>query len=294
MGGKEGVAGSLCCAVIIAIIIIIAMSFKRIDTNNVAVSYNTVSRALGTEVLEEGLKFIGPSHTLIVFKTTQQQANERDVPALSADSIRVTLDVQVLFTVQREHIFDILDKYYDEAGQAEFLRSYVTGITRVVASTFTAKQFFLRRTDFQRELFRVITERSARDNVTHVKIDSVQVLSIDLPTAVLNAMEASTVAEQDITNALSERTTRIQAASIALDRARSEAQLTLIDAARDVAVIEQATAQAISVERELQATRADAFSNISTGLGFGGDFFVQSYLKYLVLQSNEGDTVINL
>jgi regulator of protease activity HflC (stomatin/prohibitin superfamily) len=294
MGKLHGVLGTVCCAVIIAIIVIVAMSFKRVETNTVAVAYNTVSRNLGDEVVEEGLKLVGPSMEMIVFETTQRQANEVDIPALSRDSIRVTLDVQVLFTVQKEHIFDILDKYYDEEGQTIFLRSYVTGITRVVASTFTAKQFFLRRTDFQRDLFSTITARALRDNVTHVRIDSVQVLSIDLPASVLSAMEASTVAEQDITNAASERTTRIQAASIGLDRARSEAELVLIDAARDVAVIEQATAQAISVERELQATRADAFSNISTGLGFGGDFFVQSYLKYLVLQSNEGSNIIGL
>lgn len=285
--------GVICVLGVVLLIVLLSVSFKKVDPNHVALGYNKVTRNIGDEVRGEGLALMGPSIELIVFKTTQQEAKHQNMSALSADSIDVNLDVRILYTVKRDKIRDIIDKFYDEDGHDEFIKDFSAGLVRLVASRFTAKQFYLERQRFQADLTVAVRDRFNASGA-QATVDSVQVVSVGLPQRVLAAMEAATVAEQDIQNAVAERAARLQAASIRLDLAQSEANLILISAARDQILIEQAAQQALGVERQKQASRADAFSNISTGLGRGGDFFVRSYLKYLMLQANQGSNVVQL
>lgn len=274
-------------------VVLVPLSLKTVAFDEVAIKYNKVTRNLGTEVLKEGLHDIGPAGQLLKFKTTQREGVIRRLSALSADSITIRLDVAVFYSIIKDEVFQILEKFGDQDSHDEFITYFSMAVVRDVAATFTAKQFYLQRQSFQRAVQTELTSRFSNANA-HAIVDSVQVLDITLPTPVLRQMEASTIAEQDIQNAISERDTQLQAANIQLDLARSEAELVLIAAARDVAVIEQGAQQSVLVEREKMAARSDAFSNISTGLGFGGDFFVESYLKYLVMQSNEGNTIVGV
>jgi regulator of protease activity HflC (stomatin/prohibitin superfamily) len=292
--GLPGIIGGIIVFIgLLLTVVLVPLSLKTVNFDEVAVEYNKVTRNMGDEVLGEGLHDVGPAGELLTFKTTQREGKVNRMPALSADSIELRLDVNVFYSIIKAEVFLILEKFGDQDGHDAFITSFTSAVVRDVAAQFTAKQFYLQRQDFQQAVQRTLTTRFAAA-AAHATVDSVQVLDITLPSTVLKAMEASTVAEQDIQNAISERATKLQAAQIALDLAQSEAGLILIEAARDVAVIEQAAQQAILVEREKMQTRADAFSNISLGLGFGGEFFVESYLKYLVTQSNTGNTVVGV
>jgi regulator of protease activity HflC (stomatin/prohibitin superfamily) len=293
LGYKAFFAGIVCFIGVLLTVVLVPLSLQTVNFDEVAVSYNKVTRNLGEDILEEGLHDVGPAGTLLKFKTTQREGKIDNLPALSADSIELELDVTVFYSIIRAQVFEILDKFGDQDAHDMFIGAFSAAVVRDVAATFTAKQFYLQRQDFQRSVQASLTAKFA-DADAHATVDSVQVLNIQLPSTVLSAMEASTVAEQDIQNAISERATKLQAANIALDLARSQAELIIIEANRDVAIIEQAALQAILVEREKMQSRSDAFSNISAGLGFGGDFFVESYLKYLVTQSNQGNTVVGV
>jgi regulator of protease activity HflC (stomatin/prohibitin superfamily) len=292
--GWKGVVGGILLFIgCLLTVVLVPLSLKTVEFDEVAISYNKVTRNTHDEVLEEGLHDVGPAGALIKFKTTQREGIINRMPALSADSIEVSLTVTVFYSIIRGEVFEILNKFKDQEEHDTFIITFSAATLRDVASTFTAKQFYLQRQDFQRRVQQTLTATFSAANA-HATVDSVQVLDITLPTTVLSAMEASTVAEQDIENAVSERATLLQAASIELDLAKSESELVLIAAARDVAVIEQAATQSVIVEREKITSRADAFKNISVGLGFGGDFFISSYLKHLVAQSNDGDTVVGV
>eukprot|EP00672_Neobodo_designis_P020676 CAMPEP_0174853596 /NCGR_PEP_ID=MMETSP1114-20130205/29055_1 /TAXON_ID=312471 /ORGANISM="Neobodo designis, Strain CCAP 1951/1" /LENGTH=303 /DNA_ID=CAMNT_0016088251 /DNA_START=29 /DNA_END=940 /DNA_ORIENTATION=+ len=292
-GWKGVLAGIILFIGCLLIVVLVPLSLQTVEFDEVAIAYNKVTRNTQNEVLEEGLHDVGPAGKLIKFKTTQREGIINRMPALSADSIEVSLTVTVFYSIIRQEVFEVLHKFKDQEDHDNFIVTFSAASIRDVASTFTAKQFYLQRQDFQRRVQQTLTATFAAANA-HAVVDSVQVLDITLPSTVLSAMEASTLAEQDIENALSERATLLQAATIELDLARSEAELVLIAASRDVAVIEQAAAQTVIVEREKITSRTDAFKNISAGLGFGGDFFIGSYLKHLVAQSNDGDTVVGV
>uniref|UniRef100_A0A7S1LU49 Prohibitin n=2 Tax=Neobodo designis TaxID=312471 RepID=A0A7S1LU49_NEODS len=274
-------------------VILVPMSLKTVEFDEIAVDYNKVTRSIDQTPLEEGLHDVGPAGKLIKFKTTQQVGQIDDLETLTADSIEVELDVIVLYSIERQEVFEIIDKFGDQDAHDAFIRQVCENTIRQVAQGFTAKQFYLQRHDFQLTLIRVLTQLLT-DVRAHAKVDSVQVVSVDLPPRVLSAMEASILAEQDIQNAEAERITQLQAASIALALANSEARLVQIAAERDVALTQQEALQAVLSERATMQARTDAFRNVSTELGYGGEFFLDSYLKYLVAVNNAGDTIFGV
>ena len=109
-----------------------------------------------------------------------------------------------------------------------------------------------------------------------------------------DALQNTTVSEQDVQNALTERSQAVQEAQSRLNLTRQESDLLLLNAQRDVDRINQDSLQAVLAERNRILQRTYAFSNISAGLGLGGNFFVESYLKALVTQTNRGKTIIGL
>jgi regulator of protease activity HflC (stomatin/prohibitin superfamily) len=290
---KIGVGIAIFAVGALLVAILVPLSLHKLSFDEVAIEYNTVSRALGTEVLGEGLHDTGPSGSLLVFKTTQREGKMSRLRALSADSIELYLDVSVFYSIIRNDVRNVVDKFGNQAQHDQFVIFFSETVVRDTAATFTAKQFYLQRQSFQTQLQAALVLKFASASAD-ARVDSVQVIDITLPKPVLAAMEASTLAEQDIQNAQSERGTQLQAANIKLTLAQSEATLVLTKVAKDVAIIQQNALQAVIVEREKMTARSNAFTNISAGLGLGGEFFVDSYLKYLVAQSNQGKTVIGV
>ena len=274
-------------------VVLVPLSFRKVSFDEVALKYDKVSRKLDRTPLREGLHNVGPSGQLIKFKTTQRKATANSISTLSSDSIEVLVNMDLFYSVIVDQVVDIFDNFGDQKGHDAFVLDFAIQIMREVAATFNTKQFSLQRESFQIALQLRLRTAFETSNV-HATVDSAQVRNIALPPAITSAMQDSTVAQQDIENALSERETQVQAAQIALDLATSEAELLIIEAQRDVAVIEQETQQAIEVEKAKMQARSEAFSNISNALNLGGDFFVESYLKYLVAQSNKGNTIIGV
>ena len=61
----------VCCvvSVLITIIVIVAISFKSLDDNEVGIHYNPNAVSIDEETLyERGTTFLGPGHRFIIFK----------------------------------------------------------------------------------------------------------------------------------------------------------------------------------------------------------------------------------
>lgn len=278
---------------ILLTVILVPLSLKRVDFDEVGIQYDTVSRYMATETIREGLYNVGPSGSILKWKRTQRSIVLGDVPALTKDAITVTMDLQVLFTIQPANLRKLIDDWYDQSGHENFVQSLCQATIRDVASTYVARSFFLQRQDIQIAIQDELRNRFSNLTV-YADVESVQVSDITLPLSVRDSLLQTTTAQQDIQNAASERATNVQAAEIQRRLALQEADLTLINAQRDVAVINQAAEQARIAETSKLAQRTDAFGNISQTLGRGGDFFVQSYLRYLVMRQNGQNTVVGL
>lgn len=278
---------------ILLLVILLPLSLHRVNFDEVAITYDKVSRDIGTETKREGLYNVGPSGSLLTWKRTQRSVNLDNVATLTADAITVTLDLQVLFTIQPQNLRHLIDDWYDQDGHEIFVNTLCASTIRDVASSFVARSFYLQRQEVQIAIQQELGNRFGNLSVWS-DVQSVQVSDIRLPTNVQSALLATTTAQQDIQNAESERATHVQAAEIRRRLASQQADLTLINAQRDVSVINQAAEQQRLAETSKLVQRTDAFGNISQVLGRGGDFFVQSYLRYLVMRQNGANTVVGL
>ena len=294
-GWKGVVVGVVIFIGLLLTVILVPLSLQTVEFDEIAIDYNKVTRSIEQEPLREGLHDVGPAGKLIKFKTTQQAGMVTGLETLTGDSITVTIDVIILYSIvtSTPDLMAIVNKFGSQPAHDAFIRQFSENTIRQVAQSFTAKQFYLQRQDFQRALVRVLTQQFG-DVSAHAEVQSIQVVSVSLPSRVLQAMEASTLAEQDIQNAEAERITLIQRAEIALALANSEARLVQIAAERDVSLVKQEALQEVLTERAKMQSRTDAFRNVSAELGFGGEFFLDSYLKYLVALNNAGDTIFGL
>jgi regulator of protease activity HflC (stomatin/prohibitin superfamily) len=278
---------------LLLMVILMPLSFHRVNFDEVAVSYDKVSRELGTKILREGLHDLGPSGSLIVLKTTQRTASAENLKALTNDGMLVNLDIQVSYTIKIDEVFAIIDEFTDQEGHDRFLDALCESVIRDTSVKFSARAFYLQREDFQTALLNDITTAFSTYNV-HATPNIVQVVNIDLPNSVESALHNTTVSQQDVQNALTERAQDVQEAQIRLNLTKQQSDLLLLDADRQVAQINQQTEQAVLTQRNRILQRTYAFGNISVGLGMGGNFFVNTYLKALVTQMNTGKTIVGI
>lgn len=281
---------------LLLMIILLPLSLRRVGFNEVAIRYDTVSRKVYPELLSAGLHDIGPSGSLIKFETAKREAKFDGFVALTNDGMEVTLSVSFNYRIVPDDVnklLTIMSLFGDQDGHEEYINTLCASAIRDVAVQFTASTYYLERENFEEELQRYISQLFVTNNVYAV-LDFVQVVNIDLPNSIENAILQTIEAQQDIENAMSERAENVQKATIRVQLARDNADITVLNALRDAGKIDQETEQAVIVERNRMQLRAYAFGNISTGLGRGGDFFVNSYLRNLVLQENGGKTIVGL
>lgn len=281
------------CIGLLLMVILLPLSFHRVAFDEAAIYYDAVTRELGTQPLEEGVHQLGPSATLLIFKTTQRTAEITGLGAVTADGIDVEIDAQVAYTVNVPEIRTVVDIFTDQKSHDQFLYALSAKVVRDTAITFGVSSFFLQREEFQSAL-QAAVERAFADFDVHATMQIVQVVNIELPKTVEDTLQDTTVAQQDVQNAYTERSQNVQSAEIKLNLTKQEADLTILSADRDVDRINQNSLQAVLAERNRILKRTYAFGNISAGLEQSGDFFVNSYLKSLVLQGNKGKTVIGI
>jgi hypothetical protein len=274
-------------------VVLVPLSLRRVDFDEVAIEYDKISRDLGADVLREGLHDIGPSGELLVLKRTQRQGSLRNMTSLTADGLEVFLDIDVLYSIQPEHARQIIDFYYDQAGHDAFILSMTETVVLDVISDFTARSFFLQRQEVQEQMQTNLAQRFTNGSA-FATVESVQLRNVDFTWAVQTALEYSTIIQQDIANAVAERATVENQADNRKKLAALESELLLLAADLKVSVRNlQANADRAALEASLYA-RANAFANVSQAFGNGGDFFVYNYLRHLVLRLNSGKTIVGL
>lgn len=275
-------------------VVLVPLSLHRISYDEVAVRYDLVSRTLGSEILREGLHDVGPSGSLLVLKTTQRDAEFKKFSVLTKDSLSVFVDIVVVYAIVVADIFAIFDEYGAQEEHDDYIANLCAQRITDVSVQFNASQYFLERQAYQMALQNSISELFTQQD-SHVTLYFAQVVNIDLPSAATSALLATTVAIQDVQSASGERAKDVQAAQISYDLAASNANLTLLAGQLAASQIDQQAEQERQAIKSKLELRTYTFSNISSGLGNGGAFFVDSYLKPLVLSTHTGGkTLINL
>lgn len=278
---------------VLLLVILLPLSLHRIPFDQVGLKYDKVSKKLGTEVLREGLHDLSPSGSLISFTITQRTVPFNDFPALTRSGLEVLLDLTVAYVLKQWEVPLIVAEWGSQAQWDRYIYAQLESHIRALCITFNADQFYTQRAFFQSSLQEYLSNRF-NDSAIHATLSFVQVINVDLPHAVANAINLTTVAAQDIANAQSERNQKTQAATIARNLAVGQAQLTVLGAEVQASQIEQQTQQTLLQTRTTIQLRTYAFGNISAGMGRGGNFFVQTYLQPMVLQNAPGRSILGL
>lgn len=273
--------------------ILVPLSMRRVSYDEVGLRYDTLSHTMGLDLLREGLHDLGPSGTLLTLKTTQRDVEFKDFAALTLDGLTVSMDISVTYAVITAEIFIIFDEYGSQEEHDDYIRVICEQRITDVSTKFNASDFYLERQSIQTALQLGIQELFQTHN-SHATLYFAQIVNIDLPDQVQNALLQTTFASQDIQNALGERGRDVQQAQIAYDLAVSQANLVILSGQLEASKIDQQSIQDTQAVASKLELRTYAFSNISAGLGGDGVFFIESYLKPLVLTQNTGKTVINL
>lgn len=297
-GRFDGVVIASLIIGLLLLVILLPLSLHRCDFDEVCLSYDKVSRELGTDVREAGLYDVGPSGSFIRWKKTQRTINISGVDALTNDAIVTTMNVSMQYKIHKDKLRNLIEEWYDQDNFESFLRILMTATVRDTTSTVLARQIFLERGNVQLLIRNALVQKfgnssSSEGSKVNADVESVQVQDITLPYEVRAALTASTTAQQDNNNALSERPQQVQVAETRVRLADQDAELIRITARRDVAVINQLAENQFLLERARLSERTRAFLNVSAALGRGGVFFVRSYLQYLMMQSSS-KTVIGL
>ncbi len=280
------------CGVLL-LVILLPLSLQRLGINELGIRYDKVTRDVGTKALREGLHDVGPSGTLLKFETSQRDASFTNFRALSSDGLAISLTVIITYSINPARVLDILNDFGAQTQHDQYIADVCSNAIYDTASLTSGNDFYTKRQKFQLDLENR-TKTSFVDFNVHAFFAFAQVININLPSGIVNALTQTTIAQQDISNAASERGAATQQAQINLDLATSQANITILAAELRSAIIAQEAVQSVLSTRTRFERRTASFSDIVTSMGSGGDFFVTAYLKPLVLAKGGSRTVINV
>ncbi|CAF4582413.1 unnamed protein product, partial [Rotaria sp. Silwood2] len=118
------VSVGIALSLITAISLIIA-SLGRLNTDQIAISYNTISKKLGRTTQAAGLHLNTPGFRFIIFPSVFTSMEFDDISCLNHDGVSINLDATLQFQADPNNLYDIVVQFKDFEGYKRIL--YATG-----------------------------------------------------------------------------------------------------------------------------------------------------------------------
>lgn len=181
--------------VIVAIIFIVMMfkSFKTINGGEGGVLFR-LSNGIETETTYgEGIHFIAPWNSLIVYEVRQQQVMET-MAVLSSNGLEISLDISAWF----QPSYANLPLLHKEKGQNyidQVVKPAIRSATRSVIGRYTPEEIYSSKRDaIQLEIF---DETKKILDKQYVQLNEILVRDITLPPTIKTAIESKLKQEQE-------------------------------------------------------------------------------------------------
>ncbi len=183
---------------------ILGMSFKDIGTNEVGLYYNDWTNDLKQTVMQEGRHSTNPWNKVIKYSSVAEKVNIASVRCLSKDGIQITLIADVKYFIVESKLYNISLNLKDSDGLKKYVTVITTTAIRHACGSFLSEDFYIRREAVDAQLEIDIKTEYAKSG-GYIEIDSSQLKNIQLPEALLDAIESKQNKEQQIARALEER-----------------------------------------------------------------------------------------
>lgn len=292
MGKPQIIVGLIVAAVIIlTIIILVAVSLKKLASDEIGVAYDTINKDLSSETKTEGLHNGPPGFEFIIFPSVFKTLSF-SLECLNKDGVIINLDVTYQYKAKPKFLREIILDFKDFDGYNAVLTQVGESALHETCSYFDTAQFQSERGKFQEKVRQKVIEKY--ENL-HANITDLQVSNIARPSAYESAIRSKERAREDIQVAKQERPRLLTEAETLKKEANTTAQV-IIDKAESQARILQAKANAeAQAILEQYQREAEAYKEIlsSNGLGFTVEGFI-SYMGTRVISSAKNPVYIGL
>lgn len=285
-----GICG--CIALVILTIVLIAISVKSIETNEVGLALDGFSQSISTKLYTGGTYFLGPAYHFEKYPTTQEtiaysdsssstgSLNGPSVPARTSDGLPIT--VSYSFNYQLRTTYDDILGLYLNYGSADFTdvlyQRISKNVVRTVAGEFPASQFFINKEVVRLQMF---NQLSADLGAVSASLSSFNLISVGVPPALSNAIARQQNAAQDVVRAQNDLLT---AQINALARVQAnQTQAALIVSGAQVAA--QKTQQALTQKIASLNARYDAERTSYLALKRSLNMTTDELLRYIWLDA---------
>eukprot|EP01006_Ploeotia_vitrea_P027850 TRINITY_DN60629_c0_g1_i1.p1 TRINITY_DN60629_c0_g1~~TRINITY_DN60629_c0_g1_i1.p1 ORF type:complete len:379 (-),score=38.49 TRINITY_DN60629_c0_g1_i1:117-1253(-) len=298
---KKRFGGSCCCVTCVAMvtvgIILIAISFRRVEHDELAVTYGKWTKKIGDEVLSEGRHLLYPGVELIRFTRTVvniEHVNGTGLFCLTSDGVEVLLDVIVQLQIDSEEVQEVIDEFGSQPNFMEYQNSISRDLLRVSCSLYTAEQFYFQRRAINDHMEDFLKKGFPKAG-THSDVRLVQLVAVTLPGSIVRAIEQTQVAVQDSEKALNERGAILIQAETELLRSQKAYDIALINAGATSTAISARMDEQIAQTVEQWKQRTDAFSSVYKAFKMKPGEFLRAYMEAELLLQNDGAApIVNL
>jgi len=201
MGKKViiGVVSAFSICVVIVIIVLVSVSFGRVENSQVALLYSHASRRIDrSKLYTTGRYYVGVGGEFITFPLTQREMQLPEFESRTSDGMTIYLQVSLNYKVGNNlvkvlGIFDHFGFHFDG-----FISRLATNVIRDTSSNFSAFAYSVNRSLVGNTMERDL--RAEMDEIGFV-LESLQLLNIQFPTNFSNALSKTLMIQQQVVQA---------------------------------------------------------------------------------------------
>jgi len=282
--------------IIIISVVLIAISFSKLSSNEVGLDLNKNTKTIDSETLySNGVHFLGVNHEFIKFPKNVQEIDLRgrsSIDARTKDGLSIVLEARVLYRLPPDNIDFLLNLHLMFNGKHQSVYSDICrAIVRDVASQYTAFEFWQIREEIANQILLSLEPKLAD---YYARVDTFLLTNFQLPPKFRAAIdETAEVAEQKTTVEnqgfieRKETDTRLLEANLQVDIIGKEANAT-------------ATQTQLEFEAQVQATKAKidseslSYLSLKNNLGFSNEELVTFVWLDALRTSPEVEKTFNL
>lgn len=258
------VSSPICCCICIStllFVILLALSIKNVEQDQLAIQYNTVSKEIENDIATEGRQTTDPAVKFFIYPRNVQTLRLDPVLCYSSDALFVEMVVIIQFQIEQDKLIDTFRIRGQYDGYLEYLESISREISKDVCSQYTGQNFFNRRQEISQDITTSLNNNYVSQNVGSLLISS-QLASVVLPPEFQNTNELLQQEIQRGTELLSIRTEAIINAQANLNAATATAQVRLTIAQGDADAILRVNEQELLQIAARWNNREQAFLDI--------------------------------
>lgn len=221
------ITGALAVAALIIIGILLILSGRKLNSNELGIKYDNIGKKLSAKVDSEGLNFGPPGFSYIIFPSVYQTMEFRDITCLNKDGVIIDLDVSYQFKANAKFMRLLVDQFKDFDGYKKILLASGVSAVHDSCANFSTTEFQTDRGKYQeslREIMRTYCES------LHCELNDLQVNNVQRPKEFESAVKDKEAAKENIRVAENERPRLLLQAETEYEQAKKQAEILLNNA----------------------------------------------------------------